>query len=63
MSVFDDIRAGDTYTTKGRTLTEADVEKREREEGPGRGTVRYGVEVKNQDGDTVLSCEMLSLLR
>jgi len=43
-SVFEDIQEGDTYGTKGRTLTEADV-------------------VKNQDGDTVLSCEMLSLLR
>lgn len=145
-SVFDDIREGDTYTTKGRTLTEADVvnfagvtgdfnhlhtnaelmaesefgerivhgslvfsvatgmiwqsrseeerdavvafygvddlrfrapvfiddtvhveaevlEKREREEGPGRGTVKYRVDVKNQDDATVLSCEMLSLLR
>lgn len=39
------------------------VERHEREAGPGRGTVRYGVEVKNQDGETVLSCEMLSLLR
>lgn len=27
------------------------------------GTVRYGVEVLNQSGETVLSCELLSLVR
>jgi acyl dehydratase len=27
------------------------------------GTVRYGAEVLNQDGETVLSCELLSLVR
>lgn len=39
------------------------TDKREREEGPGRGTVKYLVEVVNQTDDVVLSCEMLSLLR
>lgn len=43
---------------------EAEVtEKRERDQGPGRGIVRYLVEVKNQDSAVALSCEMLSLLQ
>jgi acyl dehydratase len=38
-------------------------EKTEREHPSASGTVRYGAEVLNQDGETVLSCELLSLLR
>ena len=33
-----------------------------RADGPGNGTVRYAMNVENQDGETVLSCEMISLL-
>lgn len=38
------------------------VEKREKPEGPGSGTVRYAMEIKNQRDETVISCEMISLL-
>lgn len=38
------------------------VETREKPDGPGNGTVRYAMDVKNQDDETVLSCEMISLL-
>jgi 3-hydroxybutyryl-CoA dehydratase len=38
------------------------LEKEARDSGPGTGTVRYGVEVKKEDGTTVISCEMRSLL-
>lgn len=38
------------------------VETREKTDGPGNGTVRYAMEIKNQDDETVLSCEMISLL-
>lgn len=31
-------------------------------DGPGNGTVRYEMNVKNQSDETVLSCEMISLL-
>jgi acyl dehydratase len=39
------------------------TEKTEKPDGPGSGTVRYDVEILNQSGVTVISCEMLSLLR
>ncbi len=39
------------------------TEKTAKPDGPGSGTVRYDVEIKNQTGTTVISCEMLSLLR
>jgi acyl dehydratase len=40
------------------------LEKREQDaDGPGNGTVRYGMEIKNQSDATVISCEMTSLLR
>ena len=35
----------------------------ERDHPRANGTVRYGAEVVNQDGETVLSCELLSLVR
>lgn len=38
------------------------VETREKPDGPGNGTVRYAMDVKNQEDATVLSCEMISLL-
>lgn len=38
------------------------LETREKPDGPGNGTVRYAMDVKNQDDETVLSCEMISLL-
>ncbi|MCQ4334404.1 MaoC family dehydratase N-terminal domain-containing protein [Natronomonas sp. F2-12] len=37
-------------------------ETRKKPDGPGNGTVRYAMSVENQDGETVLSCEMISLL-
>lgn len=39
------------------------LEKREKDDGMGSGTVRYGIEVVNQDDTTVISCEMLSLVQ
>lgn len=39
------------------------LEKREKDDGIGSGTVRYGIEVVNQDDTTVISCEMLSLVQ
>lgn len=39
------------------------LEKREQEDGPGSGTVRFGMEIVNQSDVTVISCEMISLLR
>jgi acyl dehydratase len=39
------------------------TEKEEKPDGPGNGTVRYGVDIVNQSGATVISCEMLSLMR
>lgn len=39
------------------------LETEEKPEGPGNGTVRYGMDVRNQREETVLSCEMISLLR
>ncbi|WP_255149909.1 MaoC/PaaZ C-terminal domain-containing protein [Halorarius halobius] len=38
------------------------VEKRETDSPMGKGTVKYDAEVKKQDGSTVISCSMLSLL-
>ncbi len=37
------------------------VETKPRPQGPGNGTVRYDVEIKNQHDDTVISFEMISL--
>lgn len=39
------------------------LEKTAREHPSAAGTVRYGTEVVNGDGETVLACELLSLLR
>jgi acyl dehydratase len=39
------------------------LDKDEREEGPGTGVVTYDLEVLNDSGTTVLSCEMRSLMR
>ena len=39
------------------------VETRPRDDGPGNGTVRTAVEVVTQRDQTVVSCEMTSLLR
>ncbi|PSP77927.1 monoamine oxidase [Halobacteriales archaeon QS_4_69_225] len=39
------------------------VETRPRDDGPGNGTVRAAVEVVTQRDQTVVSCEMTSLLR
>lgn len=39
------------------------LDKEPRDHPVARGTVRYGVEVVNQHDETVLACEMLSLLR
>ena len=38
------------------------IETREKEEGPGNGTVQYLAEVVNQRDQTVVSCKMTSLL-
>jgi len=39
------------------------IEKEERDHPTANGVVRYDTEVVNQDGDVVLSCELLSLAR
>lgn len=39
------------------------LSKRESDADVGTGTIEYAVEVKKQDGSTVVSCEMLSLVR
>jgi acyl dehydratase len=49
---------GDTI----RVETEV-VETREKDEGPGNGTVRNRVEIVNQRDETVVACEMTSLMR
>lgn len=38
------------------------VETQEKPEGAGNGTVRYAMSVQNQTDETVISCEMISLL-
>ncbi|GAA0454671.1 MaoC family dehydratase N-terminal domain-containing protein [Halococcus dombrowskii] len=49
---------GDTIHVETEVL-----EKAEREHPRANGTIRYGVEVLDQNGETVLSCELLSLVR
>jgi acyl dehydratase len=39
------------------------VEKRETDSAMGTGTIKYDVAVKKQDGSTVISCSMLSLVK
>jgi acyl dehydratase len=39
------------------------LDKEERERGPGSGVVTYDLEVRNDSGTVVLSCEMRSLMR
>lgn len=39
------------------------IEKRESDSDAGTGTIRYAVDVVKQDGSTVISCEMLSLMK
>ena len=61
---IDDLRfrqptyVGDTIRVETEVL-----ETRVKEEGMGNGTVRNAVEIKNQRDQTVVSCEMTSLLR
>ena len=61
---IDDLRfrqptyVGDTVRVETEVL-----ETRRKEEGMGNGTVRTEVEVKNQRDQTVVSCEMTTLLR
>ena len=61
---IDDLRfrqptyVGDTIRVETEVL-----ETRGRDEGPGNGTVRTDVAIKNQRDQTVVSCEMTSLLR
>lgn len=49
---------GDTIHVETEVL-----EKAEREHPRANGTIRYGVAVLDQNGETVLSCELLSLVR
>jgi acyl dehydratase len=49
---------GDTIHVETEVL-----EKTEREHPRANGTIRYGVAVLDQNGETVLSCELLSLVR
>lgn len=49
---------GDTIRVETEVL-----ETREKEEGPGNGTVRNAVEIVNQRDQVVVSCEMTSLMR
>ena len=51
------VRIGDTI----RVSMEV-IETETRPDGPGNGTVRYAMAVQNQDDETVISCEMISLL-
>lgn len=39
------------------------LEKAEREHPRANGTIRYGITVEKADGETVLACELLSLVR
>jgi acyl dehydratase len=61
---IDDLRfrqptyVGDTIRVETEVL-----ETREQEDGPGNGTVRTQVDVENQRDQTVVSCEMTTLLR
>ena len=61
---IDDLRfrqptyVGDTVRVETEVL-----ETRPKDEGPGNGTVRTAVEVRNQRDQTVVSCEMTTLLR
>ena len=61
---IDDLRfrqptyVGDTIRVETEVL-----ETRPTDEGPGNGTVRTAVEVRNQRDQTVVSCEMTTLLR
>ncbi|PSQ43592.1 monoamine oxidase [Halobacteriales archaeon QS_9_68_42] len=61
---IDDLRfrqptyVGDTIRVETEVL-----ETRSKDEGPGNGTVRTAVEVRNQRDQTVVSCEMTTLLR
>ena len=61
---IDDLRfryptyVGDTVRVETEVL-----ETRRKDEGQGNGTVRTEVEVKNQRDQTVVSCEMTTLLR
>jgi acyl dehydratase len=38
------------------------LETQQKPEGPGNGTVRYAMNVQNQNDETIISCEMISLL-
>ncbi len=49
---------GDTVHVESEVL-----DKRARDDGPGSGVVTYDLEVRNQDGTVVLSCEMRTLVR
>jgi acyl dehydratase len=49
---------GDTIRVETEVL-----ETRAQDEGPGNGTVRTAVDIKNQRDQTVVSCEMTSLMR
>ncbi|WP_256687355.1 MaoC/PaaZ C-terminal domain-containing protein [Halococcus qingdaonensis] len=49
---------GDTIHVETEVL-----EKAERDHPRANGTIRYGVAVLDQNGETVLSCELLSLVR
>ncbi|PSQ44341.1 monoamine oxidase [Halobacteriales archaeon SW_5_68_122] len=61
---IDDLRfrqptyVGDTIRVETEVL-----ETRSKDEGPGNGTVRTAVEVRNQRDQAVVSCEMTTLLR
>ena len=61
---IDDLRfrqptyVGDTIRVETEVL-----ETRPKDEGPGNGTVRTAVEVRNQRDQTVVSCEMTTLLQ
>jgi acyl dehydratase len=61
---IDDLRfrqptyVGDTIRVETEVL-----ETREQEDGPGNGSVRTQVDVENQRDQTVVSCEMTTLLR
>lgn len=60
---IDELRFRAPVYVGDRIHVELEVLETERKpDAPGTGTIRYAAEVKNQDGATVISCELRSLV-
>jgi acyl dehydratase len=60
---IDDLRFRAPVVVGDRIHAELEVlEKREKPDSVGTGTIQYAVDVMKQDGSTVISCKMLSLV-